>query len=532
MSVSRRDVLLLGGLGALGAAGLAVPLSSIAGKSASELARANMPVPFRAGFRIPPVLEPFLTDIDPADGAPVNHYLITERVGVENFLPDLPTPVLGYNGIFPGPTISLERGTHAVVTMRNQLSSPQPFLGTPTATSTHLHGSPSLPQFDGYASDVSQPGFRKDYHYPNTHAAVTFWYHDHAVHFTAQNVYSGLAAMYEIHDPAERELLPQGEFDVPLIVNDFMFAADGTEAYDDHSQSGLFGDVLLVNGRPWPVMPVKRRVYRFRCLNASINRSIRPALSTGEPLVIVATDDGLMPRSRPVGSYRHANAERYEFLIDFSQYPAGRRVELLNLSNPHNIDFDGTDKIMAFDVTDEPFEGDGTNRIPDLLVNTPEMELDPAQAVRTRHLRFERQGGDWTINGETWQDVIASNFQHAIANPGLDDIEIWELENKSGGWFHPVHIHLIDFKILSRNGQPPFPWERGPKDVVYLGENETVRLITHFGPHRGRYMIHCHNLPHEDHDMMVQFRVGLQEGEPDPNDPIKAARPVFDSPVP
>ena len=41
-----------------------------------------------------------------------------------------------------------------------------------------------------------------------------------------------------------------------------------------------------------------------------------------------------------------------------------------------------------------------------------------------------------------------------------------------------------------------------------------------FGPHQGRYMMHCHNLVHEDHDMMHQFAVGWKPGQPDPNDPM------------
>ena len=70
----------------------------------------------------------------------------------------------------------------------------------------------------------------------------------------------------------------------------------------------------------------------------------------------------------------------------------------------------------------------------------------------------------------TWDDIIASGFKKVIADPALGDTEIWEIENKSGGWFHPVHIHLIDFKVLSRNGKAPFAWELGPKDVIYVGE--------------------------------------------------------------
>jgi hypothetical protein len=33
-----------------------------------------------------------------------------------------------------------------------------------------------------------------------------------------------------------------------------------------------------------------------------------------------------------------------------------------------------------------------------------------------------------------------------------------------------------------------------------------VRVLARF-PDRGTYMMHCHNLVHEDHDMMVQYEI-------------------------
>jgi spore coat protein A, manganese oxidase len=394
----------------------------------------------------------------------------------------------------------------------------------------HLHGSASLPQFDGYASDVTAPGWEKTYHYPNFQPARTLWYHDHGVHHTAQNVYSGLYAQYQMHDPVERALLPQGEFDVPLIVGDAMFDADGNARYDDSQTAGLWGDVILVNGKPWPLMRVKRRVYRFRVLDGSISRSYRFALSTGDPVTVVATDGGLMPRARQVDEWRHGTAERYEILIDFRKYRPGQRIVLENRGNPNNVVFANTDKVMAFEVTDAPFsKKDPTwNRIPDVLADSEVMRLKETDATQVRRLRLQRFNGHWTINGTTWEDVVNSNFQLLVASPRLNATEIWEIENRGGGWFHPLHIHLVDFKILSRNGRPPFDFERGPKDVVYTGENETVRLIMKFEHHRGRYMVHCHNLPHEDHDMMAQFAVGWRPGQPDTNDPILAAPAVVD----
>ena len=148
------------------------------------------------------------------------------------------------------------------------------------------------------------------------------------------------------------------------------------------------------------------------------------------------------------------------------------------------------------------------NSIPDVLDPTHEiMNLTAADATTTRLVTLGRTHGQWAINEQLWDDVVASDFSLNLGDPHIGDVEIWEVTNLSGGWFHPLHIHLIDFQILSRNGLAPRPFERGPKDVVYVGENETVRLLCKFGPHPGRYMVHCHNLVHEDHDMMHQFVV-------------------------
>ncbi len=194
---------------------------------------------------------------------------------------------------------------------------------------------------------------------------------------------------------------------------------------------------------------------------------------------------------------------------------------------------------MQFEVTDAAFD-ETNNTIPTTLdvdaSALTTMALTPSMAKRTTKLRVNRDDrtNAWTINEMLWEDVIASGFRDVVASPDIGDVELWEIENRGGGWFHPVHIHLIDFKILSRNsnGGQPFPWERGPKDVVYLGPNEKVKLLMRFdvtpGSSGGRYMVHCHNLVHEDHDMMVQFQVGRNDPDNDPNDPIWAVRPGYD----
>jgi len=142
---------------------------------------------------------------------------------------------------------------------------------------------------------------------------------------------------------------------------------------------------------------------------------------------------------------------------------AGQRIVLKNDSPNNNIDFDTTGVVMAFQVAGGATEITNNTIPPVLNPGSPVMALDESDAKTSRRMALVRKHGPWTINGETWEDVINSDFKLIAANPALGGVEIWELENRSGGWFHPVHIHLVDFRILDRNGQPSFAHERGPR---------------------------------------------------------------------
>jgi spore coat protein A, manganese oxidase len=534
MELSRRDMLKLG---LFGSAALMLPAERIARAKlalGNRIPASQLPKPFTLPFAKPPVLTP---DYATADTA---YYTLTQQqVEIPVLGPGKPsTTIWGYNGYTPGPTIVNQQGQQAVVRQINALPKrhPDKSLDYNVWTSTHLHGSCSLPQYDGYASDITEPGQYKDYRYPNMQDARTLWYHDHGVHITAPNAYMGLAAQYILHDANELSLpIPHGPYDVPFVLKDAMFQENGDLIYEDNNQSGVYGDVILVNGVPWPLMKVEPRKYRFRILNASISRSYDLALSTGEPMTVIATDGGLMPHPQPVGNFRIGMAERYEVVIDFSKYRPGQQVVMKNLGPKNNIDYDTTNVVCAFEVG-SAVSSTANNEIPqDLNPNMKVMGLTEADADRTRKVEFKREGGHWTINGMTWEDVVNSDYDLCIANPGYEDVEIWELANPHGGWFHPVHIHLVDFKILDRTNtltgavSPPMPHELGPKDVAYVGEDEMVRVIMRFEHQRGKYMMHCHNLVHEDHDMMAQFEVGEGGDDPIHADPARdlPAGPLF-----
>lgn len=502
MTLSRRDLVKLS---VLGGAAIALPLErSVSGATVltNRIAESALPAPFTMPFKVPELHTPYRSD------ETTDFYKVYMKPATAEIITGYQTPVWAYNGQVPGPTFPMVQGRDAVVRMVNSLPSKHPVLGYTPWTSVHLHGSASLPPFDGYASDITNPGQYKDYRYPNWQPARTLWYHDHGVHHTAENVYMGLAGMYTLTDPMEQSLtIPHGIYDVPLIVADKMFNADGSLLFDTNDAAGLYGDVITVNGRAWPVMKVAKRKYRFRILNASISRSYKWFLDNGASMQVIGTDAGLMPKPQTVTSFRHGVAERYEVVIDFSKYKAGTRILLKNSSPKNNINFTNTDKVMAFEVTNDGYSTKN-NSVPALLnPDLPTMKLKEADATQTRQFSFVRANGKWTINGKTWDDVVASGFTALLADPVVDSTEIWELRNPSGGWHHPVHIHFVDFQVLSRNGVASMAHERGAKDVVFLGENETVRLLIRFEKGSGKYMMHCHNLVHEDHDMMGQFEI-------------------------
>lgn len=534
MPISRRNLLQAGAIGsALGGAALLLPPASAAAAVLPvPINPALLPKPFTRQFSAPPVAVPVFQD------ATTDYYAMDMLPVQANIIPGLPTTMWGYNGQVPGPTIDAMQGREVVVRHSNLLPD-HPQLAYQTHTSVHLHGSASLPQYDGYASDILPQQTWKDYHYPNFQNARSLWYHDHGVHQTSTNAYMGLAGMYRLFDPSERALpLPKGKYDVPLIVADRSFDSNGQLLFEIAGNQGQMGEVNLVNGVPWPVMQVERRKYRFRILNGSISRSYRWQLSDQSPMTLIATDGGLLPKPIGVTQFRHAPAERYEIIIDFAKYPLPKagvptRIVLQNLSNKNNDDFENTGIVMAFDVVANATDTTN-NTIPTVLAsNNDVMNLTAAQSVASRELIFHRSGGLWKVNDRTWEDVINSGFTEVIGNPKLNDVEIWTFTNTSGGWFHPVHVHLVDFKILSRNGKPPFPFERGPKDVVYVGEGESVKVIARYGPQIGKYMIHCHNLVHEDHDMMVQYEVGTGGRDPIATAPAAALpAPVGFPPAP
>jgi bilirubin oxidase len=270
----------------------------------------------------------------------------------------------------------------------------------------------------------------------------------------------------------------------------------------------VWGDVIHVNGQPWPFYNVQPRKYRFRILNSALSRNFdlylvkSNALSTKIPYKVIASDSGLLTGPVQVTDLKVAVAERYEIVIDFTSY-AGQTLELRNIQDAGGVGVDeeyaNTDKVMKFVVSKTAVAD--TSNVPATLRNVP---FPPSSSGIDHHFRFHRSNSQWLINDVGFADAA----NRVLAKVPRGKVEIWELENSSGGWTHPIHVHLVDFRVISRNGRGVEPYEAaGLKDVVWLGTNEVVRVEAHYAPWNGVYMFHCHNLIHEDQDMMAAFNV-------------------------
>lgn len=477
------------------------------------------------------------------DPAACKLYSVQVKEALHSFHPQLPSQTIwGYDGTYPGPCIVARYNEPVMVRFHNQIDPYAQGFGSPEI-SVHLHNMHAAAESDGFAGDywgtarngpgIAYAGRYKDHLYTNRYAGFsqdpagigdprealgTLWFHDHRMDYTEQNVYRGMVGTYLLFDDIdsgdERDPNPQalrlpsgvGRYDIPLVIADFLFDASGYVSYNPLlDDKGHLGNKVTVNGKIQPFFRVERRKYRFRLLDASIARFYEFYLvkgTTAQNFTYIANDGNLLEAPLTMGSVRLAPAERADIVIDFSQYPIGTSLFLVNRlvmkdgRGPESVSARG-EQLLRFDVAAEAAEPD-VSQVPARLREQPPINLN--EVVRTRRWEFDKDNAIWTVNKHIF------NVEKAAAVVQRNATEIWELKG-NGSWHHPVHIHMEEGRILSRNGLPPPPHERGRKDVFVLAPDETVRVFMKFRDFTGKYLLHCHNLTHEDHSMMARFDV-------------------------
>jgi FtsP/CotA-like multicopper oxidase with cupredoxin domain len=506
---------------------------------------------------------------------PQTLYQFNQRQFSTSQHPDLPQQTIwgfddGTGPRSPGPTYQAFYGKPQLTRNINSLPSITEVNNTGfgmASVSTHLHNAHNPSESDGNPCDFYTSGRFCDQYYPNVLAGFnstnepngdineslsTLWYHDHRVDFTSQNTYKGLAGFYCLFnqfDTGNEETgfrLPSfPEFDIPLLFADRTYDPNsGDLVFDLFNLDGILGDKFLVNGKIQPFFEVSPRRYRFRLLDTGPSRFYEFFLTGGvaagspntNPFWLIATDGNLIPAPVQVTSVRIGPAERVEVIIDFSKF-AGQtlylenRLNQINGQGPAAVDSQvapqnsaTTECSLVLNNNQPAIKAAGAgNLILQFRVTGPQVtdnSVNPAskpsfyqlpsttaapRIVRT--FKFDRLNGQWSING---QFMDCNTFRFAVQQ---NSVEQWLLTNLTGDWTHPVHIHLEEHQILTRNRvAPTVATDIGRKDVTQLHPNERVQLFFRFRDWVGRYPMHCHNVVHEDHAMMALWHV-VAEGD-------------------
>jgi FtsP/CotA-like multicopper oxidase with cupredoxin domain len=444
---------------------------------------------FENELKIPALLEPRVD----ADGRKI--FELELQAGTSVLLPGRQTETWGANGAYLGPTLRAARGDRVLLNVTNGLAG---------QTTVHWHGMHLPATADGNphqpieAGEIWSPSWEID------QPAATLWYHPHLMGATAEHVYRGIAGLF-ILDDAEADALPlprtYGVDDIPLVIQDKRLEDDGSLDFSNRliSQTGLLGDLTLVNGTYEPYVEIGDRRVRFRLLNASNARVFNLGFADDRAFDLIASDAGLLERPYRTGRIQLSPGERAEIVAAFEP---GERIVLRSFEPELGTNFfEG-----RFAGGDDSFDLLQIRAAPTLSRSPPVPErlaaherLDERDATRTR--LFELDGS--AINGKSMDMARIDEVLTVGAT------EVWEVHN-AAGTPHNFHPHGVSFRVLDYAGSRPPAQLSGWKDTVYIPPGETVRLLVHspdYADPETPYMFHCHILQHEDRGMMGQFVV-------------------------
>ena len=477
-------------------------------------------------------------------------YSVAIEEATQNIVPRVESRVFVYRDLYstsgasqgfsPGPTILADYRVPSVLRMENRLTKENVTLDHDVETSIHYHGGHVPAHADGYPSFYALAGEARDYYYPNivprkdgkggcgspfdeNWIPSTQWYHDHGMDITGFNVSQGLAGFYLMKDGLEQRLIDEnklpevyGPYDIPLVLQDQKFNADGSIAYDFLDHNGRIGDVFTINGRAQPFATVERRKYRLRLLNGSNARVYGLRFSNRMPFLTIGHDDWLLSNGVICDQLQMVSGQRFDIIVDFSDAPDEVYLENVMVQEdgrkPKGIDPSRErTPLLKFVVQGPKVNPADDLQIDEQTILRPYEPIRPDEIVQTRVFRFERSNGAWTVNNRLF------NPRRADAVPELGTCERWILQNNSGGWWHPIHIHLEGFQLEKLDGVAPRD-ELGPRsDTVELKDGGEAEIFIKFRTFSGPFVFHCHTIEHEDMRMMATHDP-RPEGEPSPLD--------------
>ena len=262
---------------------------------------------------------------------------------------------------------------------------------------------------------------------------------------------------------------------------------------------GYLGDVPLINGTPDAFFEVQKTLYRFRLLNGSNARVYKIAFSDNSPFWVVATDGGLKDEAVQMSSVFLSPGERLDILFDFLPYSIGNSVTLQSQAFS-GVGTQGTQMdLLRFDIIGDLTSG---GIVPQNLAPINYYDINDIQ--RTRNFTLSQSGmgsGMHRINGLTYD---MNRIDEVIP---FNELEEWKFVNNTNN-YHPMHVHGVLFQVYSRNGNTNLlQMIKAGKILCLLIRMRQFKLLVKFNDYSGIYLLHCHNLEHEDDGMMLNIQI-------------------------
>lgn len=435
-----------------------------------------------------------------------------------SFFPGAKTHTLAFNQYaYLGPTLMLHKGQQVNMTVSNHIND---------TTNVHWHGMHVAAVNDGGPHTMIMQDMEWNPSFTVLDRASTYWYHPHFHGKTAKQAIRGAAGMIIVHDVDELALpIPHryGVDDFPIVVQCAQF-----DSLNQPMPLGMQDSTLLVNGTRAnngyeAFLPVPAQVIRLRLLNASGERSFLFGFTNNMSFGIIGSDGGLLAAPLNATRIRISPGERYEILIDLSgregqslslmsyasELPVGTQggptMEMGEGNPPMDSPLNGIDfNILRLEVqaaTNNPIIA-----FPNALVQVTPIPESQADITRTIAMTADNA---LVMDGPFYFNGLLYDMERIDYHIPINSTEIWSISNQTMV-AHPFHIHMVQFYVLDRDGNPVSQHERGRKDVVMIHPNETVRFIARFETFADTtipYVYHCHILMHEDAGMMGQFVV-------------------------
>ena len=441
-------------------------------------------------------------------------------------------------------------------------------LGFGTSTiATHMHNHHTPSESDGGPLYYNYAGGFWDHHYPNLYAGInqwnanpalqqadlkwnksgvrgdfrealgSLWFHDHKHDFTSQNVYAGLFGAAPIYDDVDTGnetvagttgiRFPSHsqdagsfayEFDVPMMFHDRQFDPQGVDFFPLACLDGAIGDKLTVNGTIQPYFKVQPRKYRIRMYNGGPTRFywwwMRQGAtgSTYLPMTVIANDGNLLPRAVSLTNFKQAVGERFDLIIDFSKFKPGTEIFISNRAEQTSgrgpsgkLLTKGQDALKFIVEAARSGLTDASTTIVNGMPLRPMPAAINTATSKTKQWVWASSSGSWNANGQ----IYDRNAKPYEVKEGTS--EIWEHKNGGGSWSHPLPPPYEEGRILHYKGAaPPDPTaalHAGRKDVYRLDPSAVITTAMRFRDYKGIYPMHCHNVVHEDHGMMVMWKI-------------------------